>query len=111
MIDFDNRVWSFGDNSWGQIGDGTGQNANKPKELIMFRDCIVEDIKCGQGHVYLKCNDGGNKHYLWGRNEYNACISESSASFKSPQLLDLKDMDIKDIFLGDNNTKLIVSAK
>ena len=81
----------------------------EPRELIMFRDSIVEEIKCGQGHVYLRCD--GNKHYLWGRNKCNACISGDANSIKSPELLDLKDIEIKDIFLGYSNTKLIVSTE
>ena len=67
MIDGNNGVWAFGDNSYGQICDRLRNHIYEPKELIMFRDCIVEEIKSGGYHIYVKCK--GDKHYLWGENE------------------------------------------
>ena len=96
MLDRDNCVWAF------------GQNVNQPKEIIMFRDCTVEEIKSGLNHVYVKCN--GDKHYFWGNNKYNQCMSESENCVVTPYLLSLKErgMEIENIFLGWNCTAFVV---
>ena len=62
MLDTDDRVWIFGENSYGQIGDGLEEHVSTPKELVMFRDRKVDVIKCGLAHVYLRCDN--NRHLM-----------------------------------------------
>ena len=110
MMDHDNHIWSFGGNSDGQCGDGTKEHINEPKELIMFRDCEVNEIKCSRNHSYLRCDK--NKHYLWGSNKINECLAgEDVRTVTTPQLLELDGMTIIDVFLGYENTKLIVLSE
>ena len=108
MKDFRGSVWMFGENSCGEIGDTLDENVNEPKEMIMFRG-IVEEIKTGNYHVYVKCN--GGEHYFWGRNDYGQCMVESKMEcVKTPHLLNLKEMyiDIINVFVGWNYTIFIV---
>ena len=69
MVDYDDRVWVFGDNQYGslavevEVDDGGDAIIPTPRELVVFRDLKVEIIKCGVSHNYVRC--AGNKHYLW----------------------------------------------
>ena len=105
MRDCNNCVWTVGDNYYGQIGDGSRKAVNEPKEVVMFRDCSVEEIKSGPFHVYVKCD--GDKYYFWGNNAQNQCLA-AYGKVTSPHLLNFKDMQIKGVFLGHNNTKFIL---
>ena len=106
-MDYNNCVWIFGDNRNGKIVDVLDEIINVPVEMIMFRDFIVEEIKSGQHHVYLKCN--GDQHYFWGNNLYNQCLAEGNFVITTPHLLNLKQIEIKHVFLGSFYTMVIVS--
>ena len=110
MIDYDGRVWVFGANSYGQLGNGQEDGICTPKELEMFRNCCVECIKCGSAHIYLRCD--GDKHFLWGDNWYNECLvfDRKVNVVRIPRIIKIKNMVIKDVFVGYDNTKLVVSA-
>ena len=108
MMDFNCLVWIFGNNHYGQIGDGFNEDVNEPKEMIMFRG-IVAEIKTGLSHVYVKCS--GDKHYFWRRNDFGQCMVESAVTdVRTPDLLNLKEkqMEIRNVFLGSSCTILIV---
>ena len=108
MMDYDNRIYTFGDNQCGQIGDGKQENVNQPKEIVLFRDRIVEEIKSGTNHVYVKCNE--NQHWFWGYNKYGQCMVDEQQIVKTPQLFEnSKNMKIEYVSLGCDNTKVIVS--
>ena len=106
MVDCDGRVWMFGSNLDGQIGDESEGDVDEPRELVMFRDLKVEKIRCGSNHCYLRCD--GDKHYLWGHNNYHEClVFDNDMDVKKPHLVELGGKVIKDVFLGNNNTKII----
>ena len=63
MVDINHRIWICGSN-YEQMGDALPENVNEPKEMIMFKDCIIDEIKSSSFHVYLKCK--GDEHHLWG---------------------------------------------
>ena len=109
-MDFNGAIWMFGDNSAGQIGGEFDENVNEPKEIIMFRG-IVEEIKAGDNHVYVKCN--GGKHYFWGNNEYGQCMVDSKVKcVRTPHLLNLKEkqMEIINVVVSRSYTVLIVQS-
>ena len=107
VIDADGRVWAFGDNTYGQIGGGPEEVVFEPKELNMFGGVKAEIIKCGAQHCYVRCN--GDKHYLWGDNEYNEClVFDQGKIVQHARLIDIKGMSVRDVFLGSDNTKIIV---
>ena len=108
MMDAQNRIWTFGDNGFGEIGDGTeSEHVTEPFELKIFSELSVEIFWMGKHHVLVKCE--GDKYWIWGRNHNNECLVGADLNMvRSPQLFDLKDTKIKDVFLGYNNTKIIV---
>ena len=110
ILDYNGRVWVFGENNYGQLGLGEDAgDISLPTELELFRDLEVEVIRCGAHHCYIGCADG--KHYLWGDNEHCECLvfDDMVSVVWEPRLIELKDMKVKDVFLGNDNTKIIVS--
>ena len=83
------------------------KDVNEPYEIVGFRDRIVEEIKTGSYHTYVKCN--GDEHWFFGDNNYGQCMAEGYGPILTPQLFDSKDMKIENVFLGNGNTKFIVS--
>ena len=111
MMDYDGRIWMFGDNMYGQLGIDGGSVA-EPMEIEMFRDEEVEIMRCGLAHVYVRCK--GGKHYLWGDNSANECLMfDGDKKAKCHDITEIvKEKTgrkmIKDVFLGYDNTKIIV---
>jgi alpha-tubulin suppressor-like RCC1 family protein len=55
----DGSLWGMGDNTWGELGDGTYNSTNQPERIVASG---VTAIAAGWGHsLFLKC-DGS----LWG---------------------------------------------
>ena len=109
VMDYDGRVWMFGDNEFGSIGDGSMDDwLNEPKQLVIPGDIRAEKIACGLYHCHVRCE--GNKNYLWGDNDYNQCLvyDEDIKNVTKPHLIDFEDKEIKDICLGDDNTTIIL---
>jgi alpha-tubulin suppressor-like RCC1 family protein len=50
-------VYSFGDNSDGQLGHGNKENSYLPKEIEEFKKLKIKKIKGGSFHtIALTCN-------------------------------------------------------
>ena len=72
MIDYQDKVWRFGDNRYGQLGGLEDEFVCQPTEMEIFSGCKIDMVRCGVAHCYLRCD--GNKHYLWGDNDWNECL-------------------------------------
>ncbi len=64
----DGTVWAWGDNSFGQLGNGTNVSSTTPVEVIGLRGIFIEQIQAGENHS-LALDDIGNV-YSWGDNTY-----------------------------------------
>lgn len=68
----DGTVWTFGENKYGQLGDGTTKNRNYPSPVKgpygkgYLKDII--DVKAGAFHVIALSKDG--TLWVWGDNEF-----------------------------------------
>ena len=103
-IDEKDRIWSWGQNRYGQCGDGTLGTVYEPKLIRSLIDDKIKKIECGANHSYAMTMD--NRHYLWGSNKYCECLLFSGEEkVKIPMEV---EMDIDEIFLGDRDTKWIV---
>ena len=73
-IDYDDRIYSWGDNSHGQCGIGIERYyIFIPTEIEFFKDYKVDTIDCGHSHSYVKTKCG--KHFMFGNNDYNECMT------------------------------------
>ena len=117
-IDDCNNVYSWGHNGWSQCGNrgrwGYIDRWYHPSIIPYFNGMCVDKIGCGTLHSYCRTIEG--KHYLFGRNEDNECITYDNRNvIDIPHCINdiIKDkangMIIKDVLLGYHNTKIIVS--
>lgn len=65
-----NRVWCWGANDWGQLGDGTFTNRSTPSPLAVAGTPVegkpIEKLTVG---VQRGCVLSGGRTYCWGRND------------------------------------------
>lgn len=69
---FDGSVYAWGDNTYGQIGDGTTTSRSQPVNISgssAFDNKVVIEISAGFGHSLALTADG--IVYAWGDNTYN----------------------------------------
>jgi alpha-tubulin suppressor-like RCC1 family protein len=64
-IDDDNKLWCWGRNDYGQVGDGENGNKNLPQ---MVSDKKWKSVSAGGYHTCAIDDD--NKLWCWGRNDY-----------------------------------------
>jgi len=62
----DGFVYAWGDNTYGQLGNGRKKNSEKPQKVKGLSD--IEDISSGYYHC-MALNKNGNV-YTWGRNNH-----------------------------------------
>ena len=72
-IDECGRVYSWGHNYRGQCGHGHRNHVLNPKLIDALRYYVVDKIKCGFHSSYCRTRCG--RHYLWGKNEDNHCLT------------------------------------
>ena len=113
-------LYSWGVNSSGQCGDGTGYYIDTPKRIEMLKEYDIKKIKCGYFHSYCKSVCG--KHFLWGNNDYYyKCVlidgddnDDGYVDTTEPKMFDKNRLmenygfkEIIDVFVGSNNTKIV----
>jgi alpha-tubulin suppressor-like RCC1 family protein len=48
-------LFSFGDNKFGQLGNGNNKSTNTPQELSFFNDIKLKEIICGEEFTFAIC--------------------------------------------------------
>lgn len=66
LIDGSGTLWAWGDNFWGQLGDGTTENRPLPVKVMEG----VRSVSAGDCHTYAVLED--NTLWAWGRNVSNS---------------------------------------
>ena len=66
-IGFDNELYTWGDNSSGQLGDGV-VDKNTPTKVILASGIKPKQIACGFAHSMAIGSDG--ELYTWGQNQF-----------------------------------------
>lgn len=66
LVDADGTLWAWGDNLWGQLGDGSTQDHSLPVKVLEH----VRSVSAGDSHTYAVLED--NTLWAWGRNVSNA---------------------------------------
>ena len=133
-LDANGRVYSFGANHLGQCGDSSTKHVDTPKMIKYLKNYTVLQIDCGSNHSYCRvakhCVMDGeqDKHYLFGSNKYNECITYDNAINNGQRdkcfnnikvvtphcindIIEEKSNGkiIKAVYLGHHNTKIILS--
>ena len=99
----DGKVFTWGDNTYGQLGNGTVITSDEPVEVTFPEETIITQIAAGENHnVALDSN--GNV-WTWGRNN-NYQIGNTRENQYTPYKVSNLPKVIK-IAAGNNNTMVI----
>jgi alpha-tubulin suppressor-like RCC1 family protein len=60
----DGQIWSWGANTWGQLGDGTNTDARTP-----IRTNLADVVHVATGSDFSLAIDGNSKLWAWGHND------------------------------------------
>jgi uncharacterized repeat protein (TIGR01451 family) len=81
----DGTVWTWGDNSYGQLGDGTTTNRFAPGQVSGLND--VTTFACGQeGHMLAVKSDGTVR--TWGENRFGELGDGTTQTHLTPVLIE-----------------------
>ena len=87
----DGTVWTWGQNLYGQLGDGTTNNRNVPGVVPNFIAQLPAIIAAGAFHVMAVKNDG--TAWAWGRNSYgNLGDNSLNNSYTPVQMIGASDV-------------------
>jgi alpha-tubulin suppressor-like RCC1 family protein len=84
VLNYDGRILAFGDNSYGQLGDGTTVSRSVPTELTYPTDVVA--ISAGSWYSLAVTSDGSV--YAWGRNLYGQLGTGDTRNSSMPLLLE-----------------------
>lgn len=73
-------VWAWGDNAFGQLGDGTFEHRGRPAPVQGLED--VRTVVGGGGHAVALLGDGTLR--AWGRNDFGQCGDGSTTNRTRP---------------------------
>jgi alpha-tubulin suppressor-like RCC1 family protein len=67
-LSHEGKIYSWGDNECGQLGDGNGNCCKEPEFNVFLENEKIVDIKCGSYHSLVLTEKG--EVYSWGLNNY-----------------------------------------
>jgi alpha-tubulin suppressor-like RCC1 family protein len=84
-IKTDGTLWTWGDNTSGQLGDNTIVHKSTPKQFNISGGIIFgwKQISCGNGHTVALANDG--TLWCWGRNSYGQVGDNTTQPRSTPR--------------------------
>jgi Bacterial Ig-like domain/Regulator of chromosome condensation (RCC1) repeat len=99
------EVWAWGDNAFGQLGDGTTPQRNTPTQLSGLSG--VQTIAGGFYHSLALKSDG--TVWAWGRNEYGQLGDGTTTQRNTPVQIRVLS-GVQDIDGGGNHALAVTSA-
>ena len=86
----DGRVWGWGYNNYGQVGDGSTTQHLAPMDVLHLRDLGVTAIATGPDHSMALLKDG--TVMAWGRNDYSQLGLGSGSPAAQPIPVQVRDL-------------------
>ena len=80
-IKTDGTLWTWGSNTYGQLGDGTVAAKSSPVQTIAG-GTNWKQVSCGNTHIVAIKTDG--TIWSWGRNNYNQLMDATTTNRSSP---------------------------
>jgi alpha-tubulin suppressor-like RCC1 family protein len=101
-------IYTWGNGSYGQIGNDKKENCSKPKLVVMLINDKAKMIQCGLNHVVALMHSG--KVYSWGAGTYGRLgIGDESDKF-TPQIIELfEDKVVRSICAGGSNSGAVTA--
>eukprot|EP01125_Pyxidicula_operculata_P011631 TRINITY_DN3812_c0_g2_i2.p1 TRINITY_DN3812_c0_g2~~TRINITY_DN3812_c0_g2_i2.p1 ORF type:complete len:2464 (-),score=554.47 TRINITY_DN3812_c0_g2_i2:160-7446(-) len=85
VVTDEGKLFSFGENSYGQLGLGHRENQNRPQLVVGLAHKKVVDISCGMFHSLALTDEG--QLYAWGRNKHGQLGLGTTVDHDSPHLV------------------------
>ena len=98
-------LYSFGDNRYGQLGNGKHENCNYPKQIESVSD--IEFVECGGFHAI--CKSVNNQIFVWGDNENGQLGTGNVTPYDKPYLCLEWPNNVVDIKCGNFHTIVLTS--
>ena len=111
VITQDGKLWSFGDNEFGQLGRVTQGNENPIPMLVpIFKDMIIINVSCGSFHTMVITQ--GNKLWSFGNNRSGQLGRVTQGNDNpTPRLVPaFEDMVVTKISCGSKHTMVITEG-
>jgi alpha-tubulin suppressor-like RCC1 family protein len=99
------EVYAWGDNSYGQIGNGSNDKKQVSIKLDCFDEEIVTEISCGSTHSMALTNKG--HVFSWGDNRNGQLGHWGNENSNKPKLIEMKNVLIKKISCGPYHSLLL----
>nr|WP_307936461.1 Ig-like domain repeat protein [Salinispora arenicola] len=104
-----NTILAWGDNQFGQLGDGTGADSGTPIPVSLPPGTTVTAIAAGNEHSLALTSTG--TVLAWGRNRFGQLGDETNTSRVTPVTVSLPpNTTITDIAAGHSHSLAITSA-
>jgi len=100
VIKNDGTVWAWGQNKYGQLGNGNKKNTYNPVEINITD---VKELSLGTDYTIAVKNDG--TLWAWGRNNYGQLGDGTKTDRTLPKQININD--VKTAFAGSRNTKVL----
>ena len=103
VIGSDGQLYSWGDNSFGQVGDGTTVNRPTPEVVTLAPGVTPVSVAAGQNHSLAVGSDG--HLYAWGYNGWGQLGDGTTTSVSAPEPIALPGgATPRQIGAGDNQS-------
>ncbi len=97
----DGSLWCWGDNSHGQLGDGTTESRSSPVKVAALGGSAVK-VAIGSEHCCALRTDGSV--WCWGRNDYGQLGDGTAGEKHSPAALTALGSDVVDLVGGGSDS-------
>ena len=99
----DGTVWTWGDNSFGQLGNGDTSSSSTPVQVTALSGMTFTAVAAGSHHTVALRNDG--TVWAWGNNDCGQLGNSDTSSSSTPiQVAALSGMTITTVAAGSRHT-------
>ncbi len=100
------KLYTWGDNRWGQLGDDTIVNKSTPTLIKIKGNPWITQVSCGNHHVGAVTAE--NKLYMWGWNRNGQLGDGTNINKSKPTLIKIK-RKIAQVSCGNNFTGAVTT--
>ena len=101
-LDNDNNLWAWGDNEYGQLGDGTTTNKTSPTKI----ETGITFVQLSAGYTHSAGIDNEGKLWTWGHN-YLGQLGNGTTTQRTKPIKIMGDKTFKKVIASDYSTLAI----
>ena len=83
LIDLEGNLWTFGDNTWGQLGHGDEEERNIPTKVSTLKD--IQQISYGSCASHFFAKNSQNQIFFAGNNAFGQLGTGDTQSVSTPK--------------------------